>query len=65
MRVDSTYGKHTALRGIRQAVYDGRDRVGDVLEQDGKFVVRNRRGDVVGEFTSLREATRSLDGGVS
>jgi hypothetical protein len=61
MRV-STFDTNTKLTGVRQAIYDGRDRVGDVQQHDREFIVRDRGGNVVGVFPTLREAVRSLDG---
>jgi hypothetical protein len=43
----------------RRAVYDGQDRIGDVLERDGGFIAHNRRGEIVGTFGSLPDAANA------
>jgi hypothetical protein len=43
----------------RRAIYDGQDRIGDVLERNGTFIAHDRRGEVVGTFSSLPAAANA------
>lgn len=42
------------------AVYDGRTRVGHVIERAGKFIAFDIAGNRVGEFLKLRDAMRAV-----
>jgi hypothetical protein len=65
MRVSSSFDTNTKLAGVRQAVYDGRDRLGDIQQHGAEFIVRDRLNNIVGAFPTLREAARALPGGAS
>jgi hypothetical protein len=60
MRISTTRSRsQTKFVGARQSIYDGRDRCGDVQEQDHEFIARDRRGEIIGTFGSLPDAANA------
>ena len=60
MRVNSTTGNQTKITGVRQSIYVGRDRLGDIAQRSDKFEARNRRGRVIGVFESALAAADAV-----
>jgi hypothetical protein len=49
---------------VRRAIYDGRDKIGDIetrgTTRSTEFVARDKRGNVVGTFDTVIEAANAI-----
>jgi hypothetical protein len=63
MRVNSHHGNQTELAPFpRRSVYDSAaDRIGDIQEQDQRFLARDRQGRALGTFASQSEAADAIE----
>jgi hypothetical protein len=55
MRISDTASLRKTLPS-RRAIYDGRERLGDVEQLGNEYVARDRRGRVIGRFNTAIEA---------
>jgi hypothetical protein len=59
MRISDTAALRKTLPS-RRAIYDGRERLGDIEQCGTEFVARDRRGKSIGVFDTASEAINAI-----